>query len=144
MSDRYDFDPTSLLRAKRSLENLNRALEGESVRPLWMRLSEVVLGTVAGVAIFVYSLYVDTILWNWFLAPLGLPRIGMMQALGIGLAAAFILGLPRLARQQSVNDLRPDRLKRTASEKFWAACGSALALTIITHVLAILTRYFGG
>lgn len=52
-------------------------------------------GAVAVVAVCaIWSGYVLSILWAWFLVPFGLPEIGVAHAIGIVLIARMLKGMP--------------------------------------------------
>lgn len=51
-----------------------------------------ILGGVAFIALFaLYNGFVLSILFGWFLVPLGLPQIGIAHAYGLSLLASVIL-----------------------------------------------------
>ena len=49
--------------------------------------------------------FVLTKLWAWFVAPLfGLPQLGIIQAIGLGMAASMMLGLDSVKRHEAAKD----------------------------------------
>ncbi len=51
----------------------------------------IVVGTFAGVLgwIVAWGLVFMSV-WNWFLAPMGIPRLGLVQSLGVSLLFALV------------------------------------------------------
>ncbi len=48
----------------------------------------VLLGTLLGIA--VTHGFVLSVLWGWFLVPLGIPTLGIVQAMGFALVARYL------------------------------------------------------
>lgn len=71
-----------------------------------------------------WSGYVLTILWSWFVVPLGVTSIGLWHAAGLMLLVGWMTKAP------SSTD---DSAKKTSSEKF----KTALAMAIIVPSLAL-------
>ncbi len=46
----------------------------------------IVLGFLVTLVNIVWAAFVSSVLWGWFIVPLGAPVISMWQAMGIGLA----------------------------------------------------------
>lgn len=52
-----------------------------------MKIALAGLGALAMViALVFYQGYIDMILWNWFVAPLGAPSLNLVQAIGLSIA----------------------------------------------------------
>lgn len=55
----------------------------EAMGGCFMTVATVVVGTI-------YKAFVLSILWGWFAVPLGMPKIGLAQAVGIALIVAML------------------------------------------------------
>jgi hypothetical protein len=92
-------------------------------------VSETATKTLAGVGVLTLTVatilwraFVFTRLWFWFVAPLGMPELGIPHALGIMLAIGFLR--PALEKV-------PDKTsKERAAELCGRATVAALALTV--------------
>lgn len=92
-------------------------------------MSEAATKALACVGVLALSLaavlwraFVFTKLWTWFVAPLGLPELGMPHALGIMLAIGFL---------RSTREKEPDKTSMERAEEICArATIAALALAV--------------
>lgn len=52
---------------------------------------KVVAGILVAVLIFLVKGFTLSVLWNWFLPSLGIPVIGIAQAIGVSLVTSYLL-----------------------------------------------------
>jgi len=50
-------------------------------------------------ALIWYGLYVDVLLWHWYLVPLGVREVGIVQIFGVQLAVMYVFNASRVMRR---------------------------------------------
>lgn len=65
------------------------------VRSLVKTLGVLALTVALGIPAALYSGFVLQDLWGWFVAPLGVPQIGLIQAVGLLLIVALVRRTPK-------------------------------------------------
>lgn len=87
---------------------------------------------VAGILCWLLGIFVGGVvlmyLWNWFIVPLGVIKIGFWLAFGIQLTIRFFIGL----------DLSRDK----DSNGFFSSCFSSILASLLTWGLAAIIQLF--
>lgn len=91
---------------------------GDAVGALVEGVANVVKFTLAAVGVFVLIAVTALLMgfvardyWNWFVAPLGPPRIGILQAFGLMLFIGFLRG----PKQHEEDDSAAESIAKLAS-----------------------------
>lgn len=77
------------------------------------------LTIVCGLSV-IYRGFVLSLLWSWFLTPIGLPHIGITQALGLSMTIAMLTYHP--GHQESIG---------SKSDSFWETIGSICSMVLV-------------
>ena len=72
-----------------------------------------IFSTVILLAAFLYSVYVDVLLWRWYVVPLGAPEVGYAHMAGLSLTVLSIAGITGLGRSLFEILERIETLERT-------------------------------
>ena len=87
---------------------------------------------VAGILCWLLSIFVGGVvlmfLWNWFIVPLGVIKIGFWLAFGISLTIKFFIGL----------DLSRDK----DNSGFFSSCFASILASLLTWGLAAIIQLF--
>ncbi len=67
------------------------------------------LATALGVGVAIFSGFVLSVLWAWFLVPLGAPEIGIATAIGLSMIVSLVTG--KYAKALSDNEELSDTAK---------------------------------
>lgn len=85
-----------------------------------VQLAALVVLLLLSVLQIVYTGWVITKLWLWFMVPLGVPAIGIAHAIGLGILISLIAGLHFLAREKDAE------IKGTNEKMAYRLIGSAV------------------
>ncbi len=77
-----------------------------------------------------YRAWVTTLLWSWFLVPLGVPRVGVAQLFGIGIIVRLW-----------VFEAKPSTYDKTSKEVLVEIGGNLAASTLAVVIGAVLKAF---
>lgn len=73
------------------VENISKDLNEEEIRSLAKKATESLVGLLLGLILLFLSPYVVSLMWNWFVVSLGVPKIGYWHAFGLTLLVDFLM-----------------------------------------------------